>query len=291
MSESTNGHSNGDGHAAEAVPAPVPTPKLSAAQQLQQAHEAQANGVAAADAAASAASADAFPALGGSSSSSVDPFPVATYETPAAAPAPPKPINIQDESAFPSLSMTANPKKAGPTWGSGGGAAAQRIKLGAPTPTSSNGASRAATPTPAATVDDTVQANGAYSTRVQLNAHEIHVQAPAGPAGRGRGVFSNERAQEPTTLGEVMTLLKKRHPTVQIDASTSKNLTTFLIRSKGPDAQPAVEQVKRELLGRLAKKVNIDVLIPAGLRALIIGSKGASPTLAAVHGSGGEAVG
>jgi hypothetical protein len=114
---------------------------------------------------------------------------------------------------------------------------------------------------------------------VQLPSAEIHVQAPPASSafalGRGRGTFSNSRETEPTTLGEVMKLLMKRHPTVTVEASTSRQLTTFIIKGKGKNAEDEVAGVKRELLGRLAKKVSIDVEVPAGLRGFIVGAKGA----------------
>ncbi|KAK4705915.1 hypothetical protein P7C70_g280, partial [Phenoliferia sp. Uapishka_3] len=266
MSDSINGSS--------AAPVVQATAPLSAAQRMAQQHSA--NGAQSSSAQASTSS-DAFPALGGGNAKAdlitVDPFPPAatSFDTPASiAPAKPKPINISDESAFPSLGGNLGAKKAGPSWGAGGGAA-QRIRDATPTP-SSNGNSRSATPVGDESTGTATP--NSYSTRVQLPAHGIHIHAAPSAGGRARGVFSNAREIEPTTLGEVMTLLMRRHPSVTIEASTSKNITTFLIKAKGAEAQAAVETVKRELLGRLAKKVSIDVLIPAGLRALVIGGKG-----------------
>lgn len=267
----TESLTNGSAHHDEPSPASAavhasPTP----AQLLQQAHAANENGAAPVLAVSTV---DPFPALGASSdASTVDPFPVAATSSdsaPPAAAAKPKPVDVSDESAFPSLGGSTGPKKAGPTWGSGGSAAA-RIKLGAPTPASSNGASRAATPVQATDEQLIAVSATSFSARVQLPAHEITIHAP--PASRG-GYSSREQA--PTTLGEVMKLLMKKHPIVTVEASTSKNVTTFLIKAKGPDAQVEGAAVQRELLSRLAKQVKVNVEIPSGLRALIIGSKGA----------------
>lgn len=240
---------------------------LSAAQRLQQAHEAQ-------QAAPSISTEDPFPPF----ALTEDPFPVSTaFE---AAPAPSirkaKALDVSDESAFPSLGGGSAGKKA-TTWGSGGGAAAQRVKQQDSLSTPS---SRPATPSSAGGDDGFAARSSIVSATVQLPSAEIHIQAPSASSGfaigRGRGTFSNERQAEPTTLGEVMKLLMKRHPTVTVEASTSRQLTTFIIKSKGDNAEEKVAQVKRELLARLAKKVSIDVEVPAGLRGFIVGAKGES---------------
>lgn len=241
---------------------------LSAAQRLQQAHEAQE--------APAVITEDPFPPF----KLTEDPFPVAQVNesTPAAPARKAKPVDISDESAFPSLGGGNAGKKAA-TWGSGGGAAAQRIKqqdsLSASTPSS-----RPATPSSLGGDEGytTAARSNIVSATVQLASSEIHIQAPSANSGfaigRGRGTFSNERQAEPTTLGEVMKLLMKRHPTVTVEASTSRQTTTFIIKGKGDNAEEKVAQVKRELLARLAKKVSVEVEVPASLRGFIVGAKG-----------------
>ncbi|KAM0748974.1 hypothetical protein T439DRAFT_58756 [Meredithblackwellia eburnea MCA 4105] len=261
-------------------------PKLSAAQLLQQAHEAQAqNGTGSTDTTTTTAT--------GEDIITDDPFPVdaaaTSFDAPAPAPSKPKAINISDESAFPSLGgAPGGAKKVGSLWGAGASrikSAASSSPAGSPslapiggtaTPASSNGGlSRSGTPLPddPSSVSMAPNPSNVFSTRIQLATSDIHINVPAPGAPRPRGTFSN-REPEPTTLGEVLKLINKRHPQAQVEASTSKNITTFLIRAKGPNAQGEVQAVQRELLSKLTKKVSEDVLIPAGLRALIIGAKG-----------------
>lgn len=280
--EYTNGHTvngtNGDfpslsGSTTAPAPQAVATSAgsgLSAAQRLQQAHEQQQD-------TPSIITEDPFPPF----ALTEDPFPVSTSFDSAPAPAPlrqPKSVDISDESAFPSLGGPANAGKKAATWGSGGGAAAQRIKQQDSLAVSSP-SSRPATPSSAGGEDaGFATRSSVVSTTVQLLSSEIHVQAPTAGSGfaigRGRGTFSNDRQSEPTSVGEVIKLLMKRHPTVTIEASNSRQHTTFIIKGKGADAEDKVAQVKRELLGRLAKKVSIDVQVPAGLRGFIVGAKG-----------------
>lgn len=81
-----------------------------------------------------------------------------------------------------------------------------------------------------------------------------------------------------------MKLLMKKYAGVSVEASTSRAITTFIIKGK---AEEDVAKAKRELLSRLSKKVTIEVQVPAGMRAFIIGAKGESlsspprPTLTA----------
>jgi hypothetical protein len=208
---------------------------------------------------------------------SADPFPPSTSTSSQAsntAPVQPKPINISDESSFPSLSSGGGVKKAGPTWGAGG-TAAQRIKqqqpspARAPAPTNGNGVARAA---PGA---DATRASpsGVRTATVQLPTADIHVQSPSSSGPRGPRPAGASREVEPTTLGEVMKLLMKKYAGVSVEASTSRAITTFIIKGK---AEEDVAKAKRELLSRLSKKVTIEVQVPAGMRAFIIGAKGES---------------
>ncbi|SCV69949.1 BQ2448_1343 [Microbotryum intermedium] len=194
-----------------------------------------------------------------------------------------KALDVSDESAFPSLGGLAAAPRAvsAASWGGGGGTAAQRLQA-----TATNGSSEVSrSATPASALH---QQNGSDESRsaatgapiatatVQLAQSEIHIQAPSGPgAGRGRGqTFSNAREVDPTTLGEVMKLLMKRNPTVTVEASTVRGTTTFIIKGKGSKADDDVAKVKRDLLARLAKKVSIEIKVPASTRGFIVGAKG-----------------
>jgi hypothetical protein len=60
---------------------------------------------------------------------------------------------------------------------------------------------------------------------------------------------------------------------VESSTSTAKGTTTLLIKAQ---RQQDLERVKRDLLGRIVKKVNETLQVPASTRAFIIGSKGVS---------------
>lgn len=89
-----------------------------------------------------------------------------------------------------------------------------------------------------------------------------------------------------------MKLLMREYPGVSVEASTSKGLTTFLIKYKPPPTNAAgakrghalaapeevVQKVKRDLLLKITPRTTEDVSVPASVRAFIIGSKGESAT-------------
>ncbi|GJN91319.1 hypothetical protein Rhopal_004339-T1 [Rhodotorula paludigena] len=273
-------------------------PSLSAAQRMQQAHEA-----AQATAAPPRAplTEDPFPPFVSS-----DPFP------PPVAPDGPAPksngqaqhrqqqgrrnVDVSDESAFPSLGApvaAVNGKGAAKSlWGaSGGAAAALRVKQaqqqqqqpaatagGAASPAAASSLSRSSTPAPAAAAGDVVTAT------FQLPTSAIHISAPA-HAQRGPRGFSNERREAPTTLGEVLKEVMRKHDGVQIDASSSSKTTTFIVKARGARAEDRIDKARAELVGWLEKKVTDSLDVPKDLRALIIGSKGR--TLKAITDSTG----
>jgi hypothetical protein len=220
-------------------------PILSAAQLLQQQHESI------------------------SSSSSIDPFPPTLQDSTTANNGTSstikkiQPINIEDEAAFPSLSMGSGKKDAG-LWGAGGSG---KIKSTA----SSNGNG---------TISNGGGGGGAAvgaTERVSLPAGEIHIHpyTIGGGAAGGNRSRGSARENEPTTLGEVMKLIMRHHPTVTLEASTSRNVTTFILKGKsGTAGVEEVASAKRELLGRLAKRVSVELEVPASLRGFIVGAKG-----------------
>ncbi|GAA5902057.1 hypothetical protein JCM6882_000178 [Rhodosporidiobolus microsporus] len=224
---------------------------LTAAQRMQQAHE-------------SNTTAAPAPIL------TDDPFPVAAPVETAPKqqrPRQPQSVDTSDESAFPSLGGPAGGAKAS-LWG-GGGAAALRVKQGArgvsPAP---SGVSRSSTPGPGSGAESPQ----VYTTNLQLPTSAIHIAAP--PPQRGPRGFSNERREDPKSLGDVLKEVMRRNEGVQIEASSSSKLTTFILKGRGASAEAKVERAKVELLSWLEKKVTETVEVPANLRALIIGSKG-----------------
>ncbi|KAK4054162.1 hypothetical protein OIV83_001188 [Microbotryomycetes sp. JL201] len=261
----------GGGHATTSTSASVPPAGLSAAEWLQQQHEQKTQVL----------TEDPFPPQ----LATQDPFPPAQLDgATAASPATKasrnasKPLNVQDEDAFPSLgSATQGSKAVGGSslWGAAGSNAAQRLRSSAAvgTPVVPAVGSRPDTPSS----DQAYAARPAVATdSFQLATADIHIQAPGGQQNgqRQRGTFSNERQQEPTTLAEVLKLLMKRNPNVTVEASSSKNLTTFIIKSKIANGDAEIAKVKRDLMARLAKKVSTTVDVPAALRGVIVGAKG-----------------
>ncbi|WFD07238.1 hypothetical protein MVES1_002598 [Malassezia vespertilionis] len=74
-------------------------------------------------------------------------------------------------------------------------------------------------------------------------------------------------------LGQGLQRVQQKHRSVKVEASSTRKTgnTTFII--KGPTDQ-VVQQVKRELTALFARKVSISVLVPASLRAYVIGAGG-----------------
>lgn len=276
MDPSTQSHQNGTGNTAGVIVNSGSTvasngnddgqSHLSAAQRLQKQHE-------------------SVPVVVEDQSSIVteDPFPPINLNPTLVSAAPAKkaqPINLSDESAFPSLSMGAG-KKAGGMWGGGNGSGLTRVKQGSASASNSNGVSanvsRSATPAGSTAGDEGV-APGVprpiiFTERVLLPSSDIHVHS-YGPASRNKGSL---REAEPTTLAEVMKLIMRKYSSVTVEASTSRNVTTFILKGKSvgtKNGQDEVSAAKRELLGRLAKKVSIELPVPASLRGFIVGAKG-----------------
>lgn len=74
-------------------------------------------------------------------------------------------------------------------------------------------------------------------------------------------------------LSHLLNKVQQTCANVRIEASTTRktNLTTFII--KGP-SEASVQQAKKELTVLLARRVTLPVLIPASLRAFVIGQGG-----------------
>lgn len=264
--------------------------QLSAAQRMQLAHE-QAQQQQQQQQQLPILTEDPFPVL-----VTADPFPSSALPPPVAplGPAAVEPTNkkrqvdVSDESAFPSLGAPVSrnggqhqQQQQQHQWG----AAALRAKQQASTLSADSGnatlsSSRASTPSQDAASGSATAAAALnfYSTTVQLPNSAIHIAPPArtnaagGP--RNQGYFSNERREAPTTLGGVAKEVMRKHPGVQIDASSNRTLTTVILKARGPDAEARVERARTELLAWLEKKVSESVEVPKSLRALIIGSKG-----------------
>lgn len=210
-----------------------------------------------------------------------DPFPVAALAPPVAPNGPPKQVattakknvDVSDESAFPSLGAPLAGSAPKSLWGAGGGAALRARQAPAQSAAAAAGSQTSRASTPAPSTGDSA------STSFQLPVSSIHISPPSDQRRGPRG-FSNERRDAPTTLGEVIKEVMRRHEGVTIEASSSKQTATFIIKARGPRADERAERAKAELTGWLEKKVDEKVLVPKDLRAVIIGAKGKSPPLA-----------
>ncbi|BGP08978.1 hypothetical protein JCM10049v2_004831 [Rhodotorula toruloides] len=262
---------------------------LSAAQRIQQAHEA-AQHTPASDS-THVLTEDPFPPFGFVAH---DPFPPANLAPPVPAPDAPQKtakssqVDVSDESAFPSLGApVANGKSKAPSslWGSG--AAALRAKQA---PAAAADGTRDLSPAPSASTRSSTPAAaaGVSSTTLQIPTASISISPPASYAHKGPRGFSNERREVPTTLGEVIKEVQRRIEGVAIDASSSRNLTTFIVKAKGAKAEEKVDKARNELLAWLEKKVTEEVQVPKSLRAVIIGAKGR--TLKTITDSTGASV-
>lgn len=224
---------------------------ITPAQMMQQQHEAA--NAAAQVPLASVSTADPFPPmrLDDRTTASTSAAPASSSATPARA------VDLSDESLFPSLSMGGG-KKAGTLWG----ATPRRINAPVQPAAAVNGAA----------AGEALPRSNLFTERVLLPAAEIHVHAYAAGANGAARNRGSQREVEPTTLGEVMKHIMRKYAGVMVEASTSRNVTTFILKGK---SEEDVQAAKRELLGRLAKKVTLDVLVPASLRGFIVGAKGA----------------
>ena len=76
-----------------------------------------------------------------------------------------------------------------------------------------------------------------------------------------------------TRLSQLLQRVQQRCPRVKIEASTTRktNVTTFIL--KGPN-EASVQAAKKELTALFARRVSLTVLVPASLRAYVIGAGG-----------------
>ncbi|GAA6024660.1 hypothetical protein JCM11491_003456 [Sporobolomyces phaffii] len=248
---------------------------LSAAQRLQQAHEAKQQQ----QQQQAPLTEDPFPVLPDHHDDNARSF--GASSTPSAAAAQTnghrRKVDVSDQDAFPSLGGGGAPKAVASGWGTA----------------STNKSIKSAPPVAAAPA--TTQSTGDAATlTLSLPTSSIHVGSPvpSSSSKNGGGLFSNDprlKHGTPTTLGEVLRHVQTNSPEnvahqVEIQASSSSKLTTFIIKARSASkqrggksdasAQEVVERVKTELLAWLEKKVTDHVRVPKQLRAVIIGAKG-----------------
>ncbi|MCO5598726.1 hypothetical protein L7F22_052824 [Adiantum nelumboides] len=72
-------------------------------------------------------------------------------------------------------------------------------------------------------------------------------------------------------LGQIIQRVQNKHKDVKVQASTTRKLTTFVVKGTN---EASVRAAKRELTVGLARNVSLSLTIPASLRAFVIGQKG-----------------
>lgn len=103
-----------------------------------------------------------------------------------------------------------------------------------------------------------------------LPTSSIQLASPLSATRAGSG--GGRRDEGPiTSIGEASALIMRLNPQVQIDASTSKATTTFLL--VGP-TEASVAKAKNDLMSRISRRTSLTVDVPISVRAHVIGSKG-----------------
>ncbi|KAG0148752.1 hypothetical protein CROQUDRAFT_654606 [Cronartium quercuum f. sp. fusiforme G11] len=180
--------------------------------------------------------------------------------------------DMDSETAFPSLGTpSAAPKTAG-GWGSG---PALGARLG-------GGASGVTTAT-----------TNAFTETLVLFLSSIHI-GPVPPQFRDKGprAAGEKREEDPKTLPDVLRAIQRRHPTISLESSTSRDRVTILFRTpynlppltaqtpplvRAAHALAPEERILRarlELLTRVTRKIEKTILVPAVAKAFVVGPKG-----------------
>ncbi|KAK0531315.1 hypothetical protein OC835_003218 [Tilletia horrida] len=151
--------------------------------------------------------------------------------------------DFSSESAFPSLGAAAAPPK---------GSWSKKLAVGA---SGSGSAAAAASASPAA--------NWSLPVIARSTAQESFT-IPYDP---------EQAALQPNKLGQVIQRVQTKYPGIKVDASTTRKngITTFVVKGQN---EANVKAARREITVLLAKSVTLTVMIPASLRAHVIGAKG-----------------
>lgn len=152
-------------------------------------------------------------------------------------------LDLNSESAFPSLSSSSRPAAVS-GWGAG---SAARLKQASPTPSGSPH-------TPA-----TKKVRNVVTDTLELAREDQIANQPNKPLGFKSAAESIKQVMSKTST--------------TINASTSRAGTiTYLIQGKEVD----VAKAKREILANLAVKLNVQLEVPSSTQRFIIGAKGAT---------------
>ncbi|MBW0466934.1 hypothetical protein O181_006649 [Austropuccinia psidii MF-1] len=180
--------------------------------------------------------------------------------------------DFDSEVAFPSLGNPSAPPKTATGWGTG-------PALGDRTLGSNHSKLQ-------------TSSNNQFTETLVLLLASIHI-GPVPPQYRERGPrqAGEKREEDPKTLPEVLRVIQKRHPTVTVESSTSRDRVTILFRtpfilppptSSTPSLirtvhnlspEERVLRARQELITRVTRKIEKVIKIPALVKPFLIGHK------------------
>lgn len=182
--------------------------------------------------------------------------------------------DMDSETAFPSLGTPAAAPKTSGGWGSGPALSARiatNSKSGMPTNLNSN----------------------MFTETLVLFISGIHI-GPVPPQFREKGPrqAGEKREEDPKTLPEVLRAIQRRHPTVSVESSTSRDRVTILFKTpytlppvtsstpplvkaaSGLNPEDRIVRARQELITRVTRKIEKIVMVPAHVKPYVIGQKG-----------------
>ncbi|KAH9810276.1 hypothetical protein DFH28DRAFT_986630 [Melampsora americana] len=182
--------------------------------------------------------------------------------------------DMDSETAFPSLGTPAAAPKTSGGWGSGPALSARMAtnsKSGMPTNLNSN----------------------MFTETLVLYISGIHI-GPVPPQFREKGPrqAGEKREEDPKTLPDVLRAIQRRHPTVSVESSTSRDRVTILFKTpftlppvtsstpplvKAASAlnpEDRIIRARQELITRVTRKIEKIIKVPAHVKPYVIGQKG-----------------
>lgn len=181
--------------------------------------------------------------------------------------------DLDSETAFPSLGTPAAAPKTAGGWGAGPALSSRLLGRNLQNANLSN-------------------ANQFTETLVLLLS-SIHIgPVPSQYREKGPRAAGEKREEDPKTLPEVLRVIQKRHPTVTVESSTSRDRVTIIFRtpfvlppstsstpslikaaaSLSPDER--IVRARQELITRVTRKIEKVIKIPASVKPFVIGQRG-----------------
>lgn len=184
------------------------------------------------------------PPSGSSSSSAAAAPPASSLRQPA--------MDLDSDSAFPALGASSGKGKGSSVRApqpSGWASATSRQNAASAQPANGSNPALSAAASPAHPLNAPPPAT-AFRDHVSVPSAEIHLSPPSVVSQMQR---KRNEDLPPTSVGEAAAITMKHHPSVKVEASSSKNAATF--HFAGP-TEAAVLKAKADLLSRIVKKVH-----------------------------------